>query len=98
MKTLSLLVILILSTVLDSTAQSPREEEARKELERLRKELRLPYPEPSPATQIGSRQYCAVDHGGTSQKPFRWCEYDDMASCRKATRNRSNYSCEQHGR
>jgi hypothetical protein len=98
MKTVALLVILILNTAVDTRAQPLREEEARKELERLRKELRLPYPEPSPATQIGSRQYCAVDHGGASQTPFRWCEYDDMASCLEVTRNRSNYSCEQYGR
>ena len=95
MKTLSLLVILVLSTVVGSTAQSHREEEARKQLE---KDLRLPYPEPPPVTKIGNRQYCAVDHGGAPQRRFRWCEYDDMASCLEATRDRSNYFCEQHGR
>lgn len=96
--TCGFLLGLVLGTAVDTRGQSRPEEEVRKEIERLEKRIHLPpVMEPSPVTKIGSRQYCAVDHGSAppSQRPFRWCEYDDMASCVEVTRDHSNYSCEQ---
>ena len=44
----------------------------------------------------GNREYCAADYFSAppSQRPYRWCDYHDMASCLEATRDHSHYSCE----
>ena len=103
-RALSFLVILIVGTAIDGSAQSLRE--LREEIARLERELREGRP-PRPElreklkyllNKSGSRQCCAVDHGSAppSRRPHRWCQYDDMASCLEAIRDHSNYSCEQN--
>ena len=104
----TLLVILIMETAIDANAQYPSTRELGEQIERLLPEdqrpafreqnLKLLEKEKYRLTTNGSRQYCAVDHGGApaSRRPYRWCRYDDMASCLDATHGRSNYSCEQN--
>jgi hypothetical protein len=104
-RALSFLVILIMGTAIDGSAQYPSIRELREEIERLERELRERGLVLSPElrqkyllNKSGRRQYCAADHGSAppSRRPHRWCEYNDMASCLEATRDHSNYSCEKN--
>jgi len=123
MRTLSFLVILIIGTAIDASAQSLQMRweriieqlerqlgpEHRYRIERLKSisesqrheavEMYLQFLEPVRekyrASMSGS-EYCAADYGSAppSRRPYRWCMYQDMASCLEATRDRSDYSCE----